>query len=573
VNAEAAPKCGTAADGNGNVLSVQAAVEAHSGRTHSVATLCGLCVAVLFTFSGLLSSDRIPTYRDLLFFVLPFKEFLAEHLRRGQIPLWNPYTFLGTPFLASFQSGVFYPPSALLIVPFPLGFNLFLLAHYLIALGGIWCLLRSRDLGLAASAIGSLTFVVGGYLVSMLNVTNHLQSGVWAPWVMFLWIRYVATGRTSLLLTLTLVVAAQLLGGSPESLLMTLTLVAFWTLYHYSSRWAEMGRLAAALAGTMVLVAGLTAFQILPTAEYLQQSVREGALSYERASSWSTEPISLLQLLLPHSSTLLPDGEPNQIFTIFENFPPWISSIYLGVVPICLGISGAIIGRERRFWSTVLLVGLLLALGRHTPLLHALYAGLPQLFGKFRFPEKFYFFVHFAASILAAEGAEGFLRGNRAARRLATVSAVTFLAIAAVVLSVRWWRPMDFLWAIAILKGRFVYAEEMVPLAIDVTFKSQRLALITGTFLALQLLRRASFVQPRTFAVLVVGLVAADLSSAHRNLNLTTSWSELTTTPKLVDPDVFDGGNVRIFHYQQETSPTPEAPGQRVNEHNSPPSR
>ncbi len=73
----------------------------------------------------------------------------------------------------------------------------------------------------------------------MLNVTNHLQSSVWAPWVMLLWIRYVATGRTPLLLALTLVVAVQLLGGSPESLLMTLTLVAFWTLYHCASRWRD----------------------------------------------------------------------------------------------------------------------------------------------------------------------------------------------------------------------------------------------------------------------------------------------------------------------------------------------
>ncbi len=56
------------------------------------------------------------------------------------------------------------------------------------------------------------------------------------------------------------------------------------------------------------------------------------------------------------------------------------------------------------------------------------------------------------------------------------------------------------------------------------------------------------------------------MSSANRNLNLTTSWSELeTATPKLVDPGMFAGGDTRIFHYQQETMTTAEDPGQRVN--------
>ena len=47
---------------------------------------------------------------------------------------------MGAPYLANLQSGVFYPPSLLLLLPLPLGFNLFLFAHYLIALSGAWML-------------------------------------------------------------------------------------------------------------------------------------------------------------------------------------------------------------------------------------------------------------------------------------------------------------------------------------------------------------------------------------------------------------------------------------------------
>ncbi len=93
--------------------------------------LLGIVVAAA---PDLLNPDRIPGYRDLLIFVIPFKHFLSDHLRHGQIPLWNPWVYLGTPFLASLQSGVFYPPSVLLFLPFPLGFNLFLLSHFFLAL-------------------------------------------------------------------------------------------------------------------------------------------------------------------------------------------------------------------------------------------------------------------------------------------------------------------------------------------------------------------------------------------------------------------------------------------------------
>ena len=30
-------------------------------------------------------------------------------IRAGRFPLWNPYEFLGMPFIASFQSALFYP--------------------------------------------------------------------------------------------------------------------------------------------------------------------------------------------------------------------------------------------------------------------------------------------------------------------------------------------------------------------------------------------------------------------------------------------------------------------------------
>ncbi|HZT21752.1 MAG TPA: hypothetical protein VFB55_02470, partial [Verrucomicrobiae bacterium] len=40
-----------------------------------------------------------------------YKFYLHASIRSGELPLWNPYTALGRPFLADPETAVFYPPN------------------------------------------------------------------------------------------------------------------------------------------------------------------------------------------------------------------------------------------------------------------------------------------------------------------------------------------------------------------------------------------------------------------------------------------------------------------------------
>ena len=51
---------------------------------------------------------------DLLLYFYPLRDFAAQAVREGRLPLWNPYTFMGAPFLANSQAGFFYPLNLLL---------------------------------------------------------------------------------------------------------------------------------------------------------------------------------------------------------------------------------------------------------------------------------------------------------------------------------------------------------------------------------------------------------------------------------------------------------------------------
>src|SRR5262245_27523930 len=56
-------------------------------------------------------------HSDLLALHLPLKHFLVRSWQEtGELPLWNPYSFAGMPFVHDVQVAAFYPPHLLLYV-------------------------------------------------------------------------------------------------------------------------------------------------------------------------------------------------------------------------------------------------------------------------------------------------------------------------------------------------------------------------------------------------------------------------------------------------------------------------
>ncbi len=518
-------------------------------RIAAAACLVVCSALVVATFHHILWGGEVPIYRDLLLFTVPHKLFLATRLRHGEIPLWNPLINMGTPFLANPQAGVFYPMSLLLLAPFPFGFGLYLVAHYLVAMSGMWALLRRRRLGLLAASIGSVSFALGGDLVSMMNLTNHLQGAVWSPWVMLAAIRLFEHPRPRSVVVFSLAMALQLLAGSPETLLMTLTIVFAWTAYAAAPDPVAVLRAELLVGLGCALTIALTAAQIVPTAEYLPHSPRGTALPLHEVTAWSLQPISLLQLLIPHTGTLIGGAETSSLGPHLERSLPWILSLYVGVAPLCLAIVGIVYGAERRFWAAVLLIGVLLALGARNPVFVWLYHMLPALFGKFRFPEKFFFAAHFAAAILAAEGAQQIVRRRGEAERMTYVVSLTFVTVAAALFGLRWFHPQRYLEILPVIAGKYLPPWQFVDLAIDVDLKLRRLLALMGVLLVLLLLH-ARVLSPSSFSALLLAFVAVDLGSVHANLNLSMPWNRLQQRGFLVDPDPLRTTHERIFHYQ-----------------------
>ncbi len=485
----------------------------------------GLPIAILAVVAGaylweIVSLSGIPVARDMQMFFVPQKQLLAEALRAGEVPLWTPYIGVGAPFLANVQSGVFYPPNWLYaILPFFVAFNLLLASHF--ALGGIFAFLLCRRLGAGAAAayLGAVTWMLGGYFASLLNLVNALQSAAWAPGLAWAALRVLEDRRPRATAILVLMGTAAALAGEPQSFLLAgfasvVTAHLWWRPQRPGGErpGPALGRIA--IAGGFIV--GLAMIQILPTLELLAASGRGEGLSYGEAVAFDLQPVRLLYLLIP------PDyRDPEYAFgvrSIIGRGDPWLFSIYVGAaLPLFLYFAWRAPRRrlETAVWSAIGVGGILVALGESTPVFGWLFDHVPG-FGAFRFPEKYFFLTAFAAMLLAARGGQAFLEGARHRHDRLFAGAyvgIPVLALAGLHLgrdAVREWARQfgndrmfeDFGWAFG------VWSQNL-----------GKLALLAALLVALAWWHRRGSLSPRWMAFLVCAVVTGDLSVAHRSLN------------------------------------------------------
>ena len=178
-----------------------------ANRKHLFAlTFLAAVAATLFILP--LIRGEVFTIRDHFDYFQPLRWFTATELREGRLPLWNPYSAAGEPWLANPQTGVFYPPTWLfLVLPFPTAYMLYLLAH-LVLLGWGAYLLFTRTVSPGSAMVGAVALIISGPILSLLDVQNNLATLAWIP--LALWCATEGAWRRG-----GIVLAMAFLGGEP----------------------------------------------------------------------------------------------------------------------------------------------------------------------------------------------------------------------------------------------------------------------------------------------------------------------------------------------------------------------
>ncbi len=364
---------------------------------------------------------QAPTLRDQGDFFYPLKLYTADRVRSGEIPLWNPLSGAGEPWLANGQSGVFYPPSALFLLPSAaLAGALFLLLHFAVAVWGARRFLKEENVSDAGALFGAAVFAASGFPASLSLYWNHFGAYAYLPGIAAL-ARAGLRTRASVL-GLGLLVGLQAMAGSPEMSGMTVLLAAALAWRPRAehpepvvgpSRAQTLRRLAAGFG----LGFALAAWVIVPMAELALNSDRRRPLPVEERDIGAV-------------------GAKDALSTAGFT-PAWFGSAYLATLflpPFVLVAAAAAFREEHRRPLAILLAafglfGILAAMqGATGPWIRA----LPP-FDRIRYPAKFLGWTCFSAAMLAGLGLDGlrFAAGGKAGRLAFGLAGVAALACAA----------------------------------------------------------------------------------------------------------------------------------------------
>lgn len=398
-----------------------------------LATLAGVLLLITLFFSDVLFLGRSFYNRDFARVHVPDRKVLRDIVKAGEFPFWNPSYAAGQPFAANPSAEVFYPPQWLVLLPnFLRAVNLEVFLHYAFAATGMFLLLRTLRLHVAACAFGAFSFALSSLLLSLSSLLPFFFAMTWFPWVGLFTCRFLERRRVADFSFASISLGMILLVGEPAMILQAGALVASYCAYRL--RHVRGLAIAAAICATATLVG---AAQIVPAIDHQRDSLRSGEIGYDISTTWSMHPLRPLEMAVPN---LLGVTAETPVFWMrFYQNTPWVFSWYAGLLAAALIVAGFV--HRVRGWMFVAafsILSYLIAIGSYGGVFRLLYAcGLNFI----RYPEKFFFCASFVLIVFAAIGADRFV-ADRVFRRTTFVVALVFVTFDLVALLITY--PLIF---------------------------------------------------------------------------------------------------------------------------------
>lgn len=314
---------------------------------------------------------------DQVFKFYPWQKFVRAEFLQGRVPLWNPYANSGHPLLGNAQAAPF-DPFNLVALLWPLAKSFVVVAFLRLLCAGTFTLLLSLALGLSRfPAYLAMTVFTFALPQTVWLLYPKASVSVWLPALLYFSLRVMRTGKWRDVTLLALAMAAQLVGGHPETVLYSalvwLLFCAYWlwSQAHAPRAWAQL--LAAGVLGL-----GAGAVQWLPVAEALLQS-EILAMRGQSALNWQTILFGWRDWLAA-ATMLMPDffGNPrhHDYWYPYSNYSE--QTLYVGILPLALAILVGVRGRSRTVNFFVALAAIALAFALRLPFF-PLIAELPGL--------------------------------------------------------------------------------------------------------------------------------------------------------------------------------------------------
>jgi hypothetical protein len=232
----------------------------------------------------------------------PFLSYAKDSLASGTVPLWNPYTSLGTPLFSEIGLGLFFPLAwIILIADVPQALMLIQFSTLLVGAAGMYVYSQYLSLDSIAKFLCVALYVYAVFTESFYPTMGY--SFCMLPWVLWLGHRLIAQPDLRNICLLAIGTALCFFGGFPNYFIYTIIIVGVYCVcllifstpsIGFSGVLARLGM--ASIAGVLAL--GLVAVQLLPSHELSGLSYRSmgSESAYDAGSFWEIFSIDLLLL-------------------------------------------------------------------------------------------------------------------------------------------------------------------------------------------------------------------------------------------------------------------------------------
>lgn len=346
-------------------------------------------------YAGPVKNKAIPDVVDQIY---PWKHFTIEELKRGELPLWNPYSFSGNPNLANYQTSVFsFFNLIFLALPFVDAWSILILLQPLVAGISLYLFLRELKISKTGGTIGSIAFMFCGFVVVWMAYGTLSMAVALLPLGLFAAEKSFYDKKLLVDILIPLSITASFFSGHFQTSLYFVLYLFFYILFKYFltrdlSSLIRVGLLC--LVGIFISL-----IQILPTVEFYKLSLRS-----EIFSNSGGIPMQYLVTLFA------PDffGSPITGNSWFGDYAEWAS--FVGIIPLLFSIFGVSARKENRNVIFFILTGLIsLLLSLNTPLQSMISVLKIPIFST-SLPSRMIVIFSFSLTVLAGFGFDYFMK-------------------------------------------------------------------------------------------------------------------------------------------------------------------
>ncbi len=342
-----------------------------------------LLVAIIANWS-LIVGENIMKW-DIMDAHYPTSVFLADSLRSGILPIWNPAINFGTPYYSFIGMPVWYPSTIIFaFLGYPtrsvgaeyvihIAFACF--GMYLLAKDSITSKKQSNpSISFAAVAAG----LFYGFSTVFLSNAEHIMiviSATWIPFVLLFARKYLRDSKIISLLISGWFAGLIILGGYPE-LLVALFIVLFPFFLYYNPRRKSMLTHIFSSASRYILLGLFTLFSsaitVIPFIFNMKYVVRMSQAVGTTVVPYS--PVMLISMFLPKVSLFTPINDISMI-----NFYMGLLT-FISIPALCANKD-----KNKLFNLSIVAFSFLMILGP-TSFLHSLFYRFFPMFDTLRFP-------------------------------------------------------------------------------------------------------------------------------------------------------------------------------------------